>query len=36
MAIILRKLTTLKDFIEKTKIGCLKSWTPYKGFGNIL
>ena len=28
MVIILRKLTTLKGFYRKPKIGCLNSWTP--------
>ena len=28
MVIILRKLTTLKEFCRKTKLGCLNLWTP--------
>ena len=28
MIIILPKLTTLKQFYRKTKIGCLNPWTP--------
>ena len=33
MVIILRKLTTLKGFYRKTKIGYLNSWTPCIIFG---